>query len=131
MQIEIAGGGLGETAAGDGQPRDRTSAEISQRAANNVADVDQRVLRKVVGALHGALRGETGRCGDIVETAGEAMMNINMRQQYLSSPKSTAPDDPEPRVHGLLGEKPATGDRDCNGHVWRRRATLLGRVAAV
>jgi hypothetical protein len=54
-----------------------------------------------------------------------------MRQQHLSSPESTARDDPESRVHDLLGEKLAVADRDCNGHVWRRRAANLGRAAAV
>ena len=72
MQIEMAGGELGELgeAAGDGQPRDRMTAQIFQCAADEIAHVDQGVLGQTVKALHGALRGRAGRRGDVVEAGG-------------------------------------------------------------
>ena len=53
MQIEMPGRELGELAeaAGDGQPRHRMLAQIFERAADEIAHVDQRHLRQIVHRL--------------------------------------------------------------------------------
>ena len=50
MQVEMAGGELGELgeAAGQGQMRDRMAAQIFERAADKIAHVDEGVLGQIV-----------------------------------------------------------------------------------
>ena len=113
MQVEMAGGELGELAeaAGEGHPRDRVAAQILERAADEVAHVDQRQLGQTVERLDRALRGRAGRGGDVGQAGGARDVDAAM-------------DRMDPRRAGDTGRRRrscpgSTGRRRCRAGRWR------------
>ena len=141
MQVEMAGGELGQLgeAAGQGQARHRMPAQVFQRAADEIAHLDQRLLGQPVETLHGALRGRAGRGGDMVDPGGAGHIDAavdrvdprraGIRHDNAGRPQHRQPaDDAEPRVHRLFGETLAARDRDRDGDIGRRCAVRLGDI---
>src|SRR5579883_2570707 len=70
VEIEMAGGKLRHLAeaAGERQPLDRMAAQIFERAADEIAHIDERDLGKTEAALNRGLRGRTGAGGEMGKT---------------------------------------------------------------
>ena len=121
----MAGRELGELgeAAGQRDPRDRVAAEIFERAADEVAHVDQRELGQAVERLHRALRGRAGGRGDMGHAGGArdvdaAMDRVDPGRAGIGDHDAggaedrEAADDAEPAVGGAPRQDLAAGDRD-------------------
>ena len=142
----MAGGELGQLGepAGQGQLRDRMAAQIFERAADEIAHVDEGMLGQIVKQLHRALRGRAGRRGDVALTGGAgdvdaAVDRMDPRGAGIGhddpggAEHRQPADDAEPRVHRLEGEAFAAGDRDRHGDIGphpsrRSRAVGLGEI---
>ena len=104
-------GDLGD-AAGDGDARHGMGAQIFQRAADEIAHVEQRRLRQIVERLHRRLRGAARGAGNMGEPGGarhvDAVMDrgdprrAGIGDHHAGGAEDRQPaDDAEPRVQRL------------------------------
>ena len=125
MQVQMAGRELGELgeAAGQRDPRDRVAAQIFERAADEIAHVDQRELGQTIERLDGALRGRAGGRGDMGQArrarhVDAAVDRMDPRRAGIGDDDAgraedrEAADDAEPAVGGPPRQDLAARDRD-------------------
>ena len=125
MEIEMPRGELRQLgeAAGERQPRHRMAAQVFERAADEIAHVDERRLRQVVETLHRLFRGRAGGGGEMLEPRRARDIDAAVDRMDPGgagighddagrAEDGEAADDPEPAVERLRRKRLAAGDRE-------------------
>ncbi len=122
---------LAETAR-HGEAGNRVTAQVFERAADEVAHVDEGDLRQGMQLRRRRLRGRTGRCRDMRDAGSARDIDAAMDRVY---PRRTGvgdddprgaedgepADDAEPSVQGFRRQRLAAGDRYRDDQVGRHR----------
>ena len=118
-------------AAGKREARHGMAAQVFERAADEIAHVDERRLRQPEEALDGGLRGRAGRRREVIEAGGArhvdaALDGMNPGGAGIGNDDAggaedgETADDAEPRIERLRRQRRAAGDGDGDGEIRKR-----------